>query len=274
MTLLVRLLGAVVALGLVLLAVGLIADEHRASSATENAAVVALVPRDGKPTTEGPAFERPAKLEAAPGAISVVPDPLGGDDKVFRFTVDEGDVYPVTPTEDPRAQALLPSTIDPGEELWLRMSIMVPDDFPSLPGWMTLAQVYGPPFDGPSPWQLGIRGDQLMWQRNGTYGYDIPWQMRLPRRRWVEVLMHQRFAPDGWVEMWIDGERVTFFDAGSFNPNGAPATQRLEMATVDSSNGEGPNHAKIMQYREAGMLDSATVFFGALKVGATRAAVE
>lgn len=274
MTLLVRLLGAVVALGSVLLAVGLIADERRASSAIEDAAVVALVPRDGRPTTEAPTYERPAKLEAAPGAIEVVPDPLDGDDRVFRFTVEEGDVYPVTPTEDPRAQALLPSTIDPGEEFWLRTSIMVPDGFPSLPGWMTLAQVYGPPYAGASPWQIGVRGDQLMWQRNGTYGYDIPWQMRLPKRRWVEVLMHQRFAPDGWVEMWVDGERVTFFEAGSFNPNGEASTQRLAMATIDASNGEGPNHAKIMQYREAGMLDSATVFFGALKVGATRGAVE
>lgn len=274
MTLSVRLLGAVAALGLVLLVVGLVADEHRASSATENVALAALVPRDGEPTIEGPTYERPAKLEAAPGAISIVPDPLGGDDPVFRFTVDEGDVYPVTPTEDPRAQALLPATIDPGEELWLGMSILVPDDFPSLPGWMTLAQVYGPPYAGASPWQIGIRGEELMWQRNGTYGYDIPWQMRLPRRRWVEVLMHQRFAPDGWVEMWIDGEPVTFFEAGSFNPNGEAPTQRLMMATVDASNGEGPNHAKIMQYREAGMLDSATVYFGALKVGATREAVE
>jgi hypothetical protein len=45
------------------------------------------------------------------------------------------------------------------------------------------------------------------------------------------------------------------------------------MATVDTSNNGGPNHAKIMQYRQKGLFDVATVYFGALKVGTTRAAV-
>jgi hypothetical protein len=150
---------------------------------------------------------------------------------------------------------------------------MLPTDFPEVDGWLCLSQIYGPPFDGSSPWQLGIRGNDLMWQRNGTYDYDIPWQMPLPKGRWVDVLVHQRFASDGWVEMWIDGQQVTFFQDSSYNPSDAGPTPRLEMATVDSSNDGGANHAKIMQYREAGLFDSATVYFGSLLVGTTRASV-
>jgi len=212
-------------------------------------------------------------IQAAPDAMREVSDPLGSGTTAFEITVDESDVYPVTPTENPRAQALSPSFIDPGEEFWLRTKFMLPTDFPEVDGWLCLSQIYGPPFDGPSPWQLGIRGDDLMWQRNGTYDYDIPWQMPLPKGRWVDVLVHQRFAGDGWVEMWIDGQQVTFFQDSSYNPSDAGPTQRVEMATVDSSNDGGANHAKIMQYRQAGLFDSATVYFGSLLVGTTRAAV-
>ena|GEM_PF-1526759 len=214
-----------------------------------------------------------ALLQAAPGAIREVADPLGSGSSIFSFTVKESDVYPITPTENPRAQALSPSFIDPGEEFWLRTKLMLPTDFPQVDGWMCLSQVYGPPFGGPSPWQIGIRGNKLMWQRNGTYKYDIAWEMPLPRGRWVDVLVHQRFASDGWVEMWVDGERVTFFQNSSYNPSGVAPTQRLAMATRDASNNGGPNHAKIMQYRQKGLFDVATVYFGALEVGTSRTAV-
>jgi hypothetical protein len=113
----------------------------------------------------------------------------------------------------------------------------------------------------------------LIWQRNDSYDYDIAWQMPLPRGRWVDVVMPQRFAADGFVEMWVDGRQVTFFESSSHNPNDEAPTQRLEMATVDHSNGGGANHAKIMQYRQAGMFDSATLYFGSLLLGKTRASV-
>jgi hypothetical protein len=213
------------------------------------------------------------QVHAAPGAISEVSNPLGGGGSALEFTVDESDVYPVTPTENPRAQALSPSFIDPGEEFWMRTSFLVPTSFPEVDGWLCLSQIYGEPFDGSSPWQIGIGGDNLVWQRNDTYDYDVPFEMPLPKGRWVDVLVHQRFAADGWVEMWIDGQPVTFFASSSHNPNDVAPTQRLAMATVDHSNGGGPNHAKIMQYREAGLFDSATVFFGSLLVGTTRDSV-
>jgi hypothetical protein len=204
-----------------------------------------------------------AQIQAAPDAIAETPDPLGSGESGFGMSVEDDDVFPLTPTDDPRAQALSPSLIDPGEEIWLKTKFMIPTDFPSVPGWMTLVSIYGPPFGGPSPWQVGIHDDELVWQRNGTYDYDVPWRAPLEKGRWVEVLLHERFASDGWVEMWIDGQQVSF-------PGGM---ERIEMQTMDSTNDGGANHAKIMQYRQAGMFDSATVYFGPLLLGTTRAAV-
>ncbi len=207
-------------------------------------------------------------IQAAPDAIAEVSDPLGSAETVFRLTVDEGDVAPVTPTDNPRAQALSPSLIDPGDEFWLATKFLLPADFPAtVPGWLSLVEIYGPPFAGPSPWRIGIAGDHFSWERNGTYDWDSPWQMPLVRGRWVELLLHERFASDGWVEMWIDGQRVTFF------PGAGNSTDRLAMATMDSSNGGSANHAKLMNYREAGMFESVTVYFGSLRIGETKASV-
>jgi|GEM_PF-2979020 len=214
-----------------------------------------------------------ALLQEAPGAITEVADPLGSGQTDFKMTVNDADVAPITPTDNPRAQALSPSFIESGDEIWLRTKFLIPEGFPSVPRWMSLVSIYGPPFAGSSPWQVEVVGDQLQWARNGTYGFDIPWQTGLVKGRWVTVLLHERFAAEGWVEMWIDGQRVRFFGAGSYNPSGHPETERLAMATMDSSNGEGANAAKIMQYREAGMFETGTVYFGPLEVGATRLSV-
>jgi Polysaccharide lyase len=211
---------------------------------------------------------------SAPGAISEVPNPLGGGEGVLEMTVHNDDVYPVTPTENPRAELISPDIIEPGDEFWLSTKFMIPENMPDVSGWLSLVSVYGAPFEGASPWRIGIcSNDNLCWQRNGTYRYDIPWEEPLVKGSWVNVLTHERFGSDGWVEMWIDGQPITFFDGGSNNPNHVAATQRLEMQTMDASNGAGPNSAKIMQYREAGMFETASVYFGSLKLGATRAAV-
>lgn len=204
-----------------------------------------------------------ANLQAADGAITEVPDPAGSGETVFDLNVDESDVYPVTPTDNPRAQALSPPIIRPGDEFWLRTKFMLPADMPEVDGWMSLVAIYGAPFAGPGPWEIEIAGDEIHWMRNGTYDWDVPWSMPLVKGRWVEILLHERFGSDGWVEMWVDGQPVSFFGR----------EQRLSMQTMDESNNGGANEAKIMQYREAGMFDSASVYFGALKVGKTRASV-
>ena len=210
---------------------------------------------------------------SAPEAIGEGTDPLGSGESVISMNVHNQDVYPVTPTENPRAELISPDIIEPGDEFWLSTKFLLPEDMPSVPGWLSLVSLYGPPFEGASPWHVAVDDNELRWQRNETYGYDIPWSAPLIKGSWVTVLAHERFGTDGWVEMWIDGQQIEFFKPGSFNPNHIAATTRLEMQTMDASNGAGPNSAKIMQYREAGMIEDATVFFGPLRLGTTRESV-
>jgi hypothetical protein len=201
-------------------------------------------------------------LQAAPGAITEVPKPAGTGSAI-EMNVNNHDVAPITPTENPRAQALSPSIIEPGDEFWLSTSFYIPPEYPTVNGWMSLVSIYGPPFAGSSPWQIEVVGNELQWMRNGTYHWDVPWQTPLVKGSWITVLLHERFATDGWVEMWVNGQQVSFFNRET----------KLNMQTMDSSNGAGANSAKIMQYRKVGMFEQAAVYFGPLKIGTTRESV-
>lgn len=214
--------------------------------------------------------------QSAPGAVSEVPDPAGGEGTVFQMTVSDQDVYPITPTDNPRAQLVSPSILEPGAEIWWSAAFFLPADFPaSVPGWLNVLQgPFGPPFAGSPPWQLQVVGTQLQWTRNATYGWDVPWRMPLVRNAWVHVLVHERFAVDGFVEMWIDGQRVTFFAGGTYNPSKIAPVRRLPMRTLDNSNDEGPNSLYLQSYREAGMFPSVTLYEGPLRIGVSRASVE
>lgn len=213
--------------------------------------------------------------QSAPGAVSEVADPAGSGETVFKMTVKNSDVAPITPTSDPRAQLLTPNTIVAGQEFWWSAKFFLPADFPSsVPGWLTVMQgAYGPPFNGTPPWHLEISGSELRWQRNSTYGWDIPWRTPLVRNRWVKVLLHEGFGTNGFVEMWIDGQQVSFFGAGSYNPNHEATSQRLTMKTMDASNNGGANEMAIQSYRKAGMFETVTLFQGAPRLGKTRASV-
>jgi hypothetical protein len=219
------------------------------------------------PIFEGTEIGDFEEIQSAPMAITEVLDPLGSGEHVFKMTVDNDDVAPVTPTENPRAQALSPDVVEAGDEFWLTTKFMIPTNYPAVTGWLSLLSVYGAPYFGSSPWSIGVEGSKLSWMRNSTYHYDVPWEEPLRKGVWITVLTHERFATDGWVEMWIDGNQVTFF-------SGKPAaTQKLEMQTMDRSNNGGGNSVRIAQYREADMFETGTLYFGAVKLGESRESV-
>lgn len=213
--------------------------------------------------------------QSAPGAITEVPDPLDPSRTVMQMTVANSDVYPITPTADPRAQLLSPDIFEPGDEYWWNSEFLLPAGFPaSSPGWITLLEgPYGEPFEGTPPWHIEVNGNHLRWSRNGTYNWDIPWEAPLIRGSWVHVLVHGKFSREGWIEMWIDGQQITFFSGGTFNPNGEQPVKRLDMATIDASNDGHTNFAVIQSYRELGIFQSLTIFQGPMRIGETRASV-
>lgn len=216
--------------------------------------------------------------------VSEVPDPLGSGKTVLKFTVYDSDVpnhgcSGVTPTNNPRATAISPSFIESGSELWLRCRFMIPNGFPEISQWMTLVSVYGPPENGTSPWRTEVtsidESPNFTFQRNATYNWDIPWATAWTRGKWVEVLLHERFSPTGFIEEWWNGSQLTFFNPESspWNPSGLGATNKLEMQTVDSTNNKGPNSVRIGQYRAAGMFEVGSVYYEFVKVGTTRESV-
>jgi hypothetical protein len=209
--------------------------------------------------------------QSAPGAVTEVPDPAGSGEKVLKMTVGNHDVFPLTPTSNPRAQLVTPPMIRPGSTFWWRSKFFLPHDFPdSVPGWLVLLEgPYGEPFDGTPPWHIEVNHNKIHWSRNDRYDWDVPWQMPLVKGRWIHVLMHCQFSSHGYVDMWIDGHRVTFFPGHTYNPNHVHRTRRLRMATRDASNDEGSNFAVLMNYREAGLFRSVTVYQGKTALGPT-----
>ncbi|MGV1048637.1 MAG: heparin lyase I family protein [Solirubrobacterales bacterium] len=229
------------------------------------------------PTFNGKTIAAFDAVEAAPGAVTEVSDPLGSGETVFSLKVNDKDVYPVTPTENPRAQLLSPDDIEKGDEFWLKTKFLLPSGFPKIPGWLALLAVYGAPYGGPGPWGIEVENEELMLHRNGTYSWDIPWVVPLERGKWTTVLVHERFdeAGKGWIELWINGKKITFFKpATSYNPGKYTETTKLTMATMDASNNEGGNSARIAQYREKGMFETGTSYFGPLRIGDERADVD
>jgi hypothetical protein len=214
--------------------------------------------------------------QSAPGAITEVADPSGGTQKALQMTVANSDVYPLTPTDNPRAQLLSPDLFEPGDEFWWHSKFFLPANFPDeVPGWMgVLEGPYGAPFDGAPPFSIQLHGHTMGWQRNSTYGYDIPWETPIVRDEWIDVLVHCRFGSAGFVELWINGEQITFFAHSPYNPRREKATTRLNMATEDSSNDGGTNFAVIQSYRQSGILDSVSLLQGPMLIGTTRASVE
>jgi hypothetical protein len=211
--------------------------------------------------------------QSAPGAITEVPDPAGSGEGVFKFTVGDNDELNITP--NPRGELLSPNTIEAGDEIWWSAKFFLPSDFPSsTPNFVTLLQgPYGPPWDGTPPFHIEVNGGVIKWQRNATYDWDIPWQMPLVRNKWVSFVIHERFGSDGWIEMWVNGQPITFFAGGTVNPSHVAPTQHLGMATEDSSNSDKPNSIYLQSYRKKGMYESLTVYQGPLTIGTTRASV-
>jgi hypothetical protein len=264
-----RLRGPLAALALSL-ALALIASAFPASR-TQARAGIELEPASGAIDTAIGAFFN----QSAPGAVTSVPDPAGSARHVVKMTVSDHDVYPLTPTDNPRASLLTEPTIHPGDQYWWRSEFLLPQSFPSwIPGWVTLLEgPYGEPFDGTPPWHIEVGGNHIRWMRNDTYDWDVPWQMPLVRGRWVRILVHGRFDRRGFVEMWVDGHRITFFDGHTYNQNHHRATRRLRMQTRDRSNDEGPNFAALMSYREAGMFNTLTIYQGPMALGPTQASI-
>jgi hypothetical protein len=163
-------------------------------------------------------FNQWASVEAAPGGVQILSDtPPATVSSYARFTANDADIYPVTSTENPRAQLNGPRYIFDGDERWVSFSVRFPLNFPSVPyfpaGWLIFWQWYGPPYSGGGPpISFGCTGEWIQMQRNSNHGFDHPWQTPLVRGAWLDFDMRTRFSrsSDGWLDLWYRGQRQLF----------------------------------------------------------------
>lgn len=201
--------------------------------------------------------------------ISIVDDPvLGEKRKVLQFTVHDDDTGP---TANPRAQVETPKMFRNGDDAWIGWSTLFPSDWPQhLPAggvaWITLSELYGPPYSGAAPVKFGMRSgvDAVTWQRNGTYGWDTPWERgSIMKNRWYDHVLHVKFSHDpavGFVELYVN-------TGDGWVQQDLAGTSRLHMATFDGANGGGPNYHKLALYRLRGMYPVLTVLHAEHRVG-------
>lgn len=221
------------------------------------------------------AFAGNADTIYEPGDVTEVADPLGGGKTVIRMIVPDSHTAGVT--ENPRAQLSTPDIITSGIEYWTATEVLIPSSVGTITDWWTVhVPAWGPPFGGTgAPVHAEASWDRLInWERTSLYNFDgpiegpSPW----PRDTWVQILYHMKFAEAGFVELWLNGKQVTFFEPGhSYNPKSRPQTTKLEMQTMEKgTNDGGANHSGISVYRKKGMLPTATCYFKGLSVATTK----
>ncbi len=206
---------------------------------------------------------------APPGA----PAPRQGQ-YAARFRVLDGDVAPCTSSENPRAELeTVESLFKPGDDRWEAWSVYVPDTnpAPNTDSWFVFQEDYGAPWDG-SPaigWTLDLASNpnHFRLDRSEQYNHDQPGVATLVRGRWIDFLVHKKFANTvsggGLVEAWVDKAPMTFSTCGCTTL--ATQTMRASQATVGFY---------LTSYRARGLLSSFDIYYDAVRIGTTRAAVE
>jgi hypothetical protein len=228
-------------------------------------------------------------VSAAAERVAVVPDPAGSTQEVIRVECNNADVFPLTPTENPRAQLLTPPLWYPRADLWVHGKVFLPNSLPTIQAgkFFQLLELFSPPFEGSPPWQLALgveEGKEIpFFPRNATYGFDQPWQgndVAIQRGVWNDFYVRLFFANNlqgGRLEMWWNGAQITFFKPGtSFNPGGKGETTRLLFSLEEASDNEGAAQFYLGNYRAhntAGMEGTVTLYYWPLKIGTSKRAV-
>jgi hypothetical protein len=208
------------------------------------------------------------------------PAPRGGQYAV-RFRVQNTDIEPCTSTDGARAELESPETLlKPGDERWEAWSVYIPSNHPtpkcgSCPNgdWMMFQEDYGAPFDGSASiaWFVDLTStpNRFRMDRGEQYGHDSPAWSALVVDRWVDFLVHKKFANTtgggGFVEAWVDGKPLTFEGCGT-------NCTKLMTQTMHATQKQLAFY--LTSYRPQGLYDWFEIYYDEARVGTTRASVE
>lgn len=217
--------------------------------------------------------------------INFVADPLGSGKQVIRMDVPN---TATGPTSNPRCQMSPPHNLMADTEFWGGFAVLFPSGsgptagvtpFPTMPegnsGFMNICQVYTSEPVSSAPTKLGFRagsGQELMWQRNVTYGNDRPWNLGGPveKDKWYEFVYHSKLSADptvGFNELYMRTSTAGGWVKQTFFPGTPQQTDKLFMKTLDPAANLGLQRWDIQLYRSVNMFNNVSIYFSGHKVG-------
>jgi hypothetical protein len=212
---------------------------------------------------------------ATPTRVSQVPDPAGGPATALQFTAYNSDVYPATPTKNPRAQLVTPSTIlHANTPFWESYQLYLPTSFPTAQtynnAWLALGSpFYGAPYDGSPSMGLEITNGMYRWGTNShaqVHGATL-WQSPIVLGRWMRFTWYVNPAANGFAELYVNGQAVSV----SYN---GQSQDGANFPVVDQSNFVGPWVSQISAYYGLGEFPQVTMFFKNFVIGTSKGAAE
>lgn len=251
--------------GVATTAISVTNDNPNALTASEYSMITVALKSAPPPSTwvgdlETGDFSQYAFVQGATGAVTIKSDTPRQGTFYAELTARDEDVFPVTPTGDPRASLVGPRVVFAGFERWFSWSTFFPVDMKPIPydGWLVFWQIHGPPYVSSPVMALGVEpDDRITFQRSYDYGFDTPWAGPLIRGAWQDYVLHVFFATDetGYVELWVNGRQQVF-------KNGR---RRLYMITFEPTwfNGAEPS---ALLYRKKGILPTVTIKHDAMRM--------
>jgi len=172
--------------------------------------------------------------------------------------VNNADVYPRTPTVNPRAQVNTKNIHFEGqisEDSW---GTNFGADYPMNPKFSIFYQFHGAPYSGSPRIGFGVAGGRMHFARDDVYGYDRPWLgPAVVPGRWYDFAVRVKWSKSpsvGWVELKLNGVPQTF-------KNGST---RLPMATIQSD--QSGVESIVANYRALNSAQWATIATSAVRV--------
>jgi Polysaccharide lyase len=213
---------------------------------------------------------------ASPTRVQQVPDPAGGPAIVMRFTSYNSDVWPLTPTGNPRAQLITPNNIlHENQPFWESYEVYLPPTFPTAQTYGTSTFVaLGSPFFG-APWNgspstgLVIRNGAFQWNtdRNAFEPNDVLWTTPVVTGEWLRFTWHILPSSQGYAGLYFNDEPVMVTVNRS-------QLDGLNLNVIDPSDYEGPWTSQLSVYYGLNQFSQLTIYYKNFKIATTQAAAE
>jgi hypothetical protein len=203
-----------------------------------------------------------------------VPNPSGAPGHVLKFTALNSDVWPRTPTANPRAQLVTPdNVVRPGDRFWESYEIYLPTTFPvaqTMNGWLALGSpFYGAPWNGSPSVGLEITDGDFRWATNeyAQVPWHILWQRPIVTGRWIRFTWDINPSAAGFAELYVNDVAV-HVNYDRHQQHGA------HLPVMDQTNSDGPWESQLSAYFKLNEFAKVTIYFKDFRIATTQGAAE